>query len=186
MAVLGLGYVGLPLAVVFAEAGYKVIGVDPVAEKVDMIQRGESYVLDISSEQVAALVKAGKLQATTDFSVCAQADAVCICVPTPLRKTGDPDLSFIVSATESLAPYLHRGMVVVLESTTYPGTTRELMLPVLTKASGLEVGRISSWPSRRNGWTPGAQTGRPTTPPKWSAASPRPAAKSPPPGTHRP
>ncbi len=140
VVVLGLGYVGLPLAVVFAQAGFKVIGVDPIAEKVEMIQRGQSYVMDIPSEQVAALVKAGKLQATTDFAVCAQADAVSICVPTPLRKTGDPDLSFIVSATEALAPYLHRGMVVVLESSTYPGTTRELMLPVLTRSSGLEVG----------------------------------------------
>ena len=140
VAILGLGYVGLPLAVVFAEAGFTVLGVDPVAEKVEMLQRGESYVMDVPSEKVARLVKAGKLSATTDFSVTTRSDAVSICVPTPLRHTGDPDLSFIISATESLAPYVHPGMVVVLESSTYPGTTRELMLPRLTEQSGLVPG----------------------------------------------
>ncbi len=140
VAILGLGYVGLPLAVVFAEAGFKVIGVDPVAEKVERINRGDSYVMDIPSEQVARLVQSGRLSATTDFSVCTQADAVSICVPTPLRQTGDPDLSFIISATTSLAPYLHRGVVVVLESSTYPGTTRELMLDQLEQVSGLQAG----------------------------------------------
>jgi UDP-N-acetyl-D-glucosamine dehydrogenase len=113
VAILGLGYVGLPLAVVFAEAGFTVLGVDPVAEKVEMLQRGESYIMDVPTEQVARLVKAGKLIATTDYSVTTRADAVSICVPTPLRKTGDPDLSFIISATEMLAPYVHPGMVVV-------------------------------------------------------------------------
>ena len=141
VAVLGLGYVGLPLAVVFAEAGYRVLGIDPVAEKVEMINRGESYVMDIPSAQVARLVAAGQLSASTDFSACLQADAVSICVPTPLRKTGDPDLSFIISATDSLAPYLHRGMVVVLESSTYPGTTRELMLPRLDCKHDLKAGQ---------------------------------------------
>nr|WP_082389802.1 nucleotide sugar dehydrogenase [Ornatilinea apprima] len=141
VAVMGLGYVGLPLAVVFAEAGYTVVGIDPIESKVESINRGESYVMDIPSEQLAALVSAGKLRATTDTSVLAEADAVSICVPTPLRKTGDPDLSFIVSATESLAPFLHSGMVVVLESSTYPGTTRELMLPVLTECCELQAGR---------------------------------------------
>jgi UDP-N-acetyl-D-glucosamine dehydrogenase len=140
LAVLGLGYVGLPFATVFAEAGFKVIGIDPIVEKVDRIQRGESYVLDVTSEQVARLLGAGRLQATSEFSALGQVDAVAICVPTPLRKTGDPDLSFIVSATEALAQYLHPGMVVVLESSTYPGTTRELMLPRLEEASGLKVG----------------------------------------------
>ena len=101
VAILGLGYVGLPLAVVFAEAGYKVIGVDPIAEKVARVNRGDSYVMDIPSAQLASLVNAGKIQATTDFAACAQADAVSICVPTPLRKTGDPDLSFIISASEA-------------------------------------------------------------------------------------
>ena len=101
VAVLGLGYVGLPFATVFAEAGFKVVGIDPIAEKVAMIQRGESYVLDVTSDQVARLLGAGRLQATTEFSALSQVDAVAICVPTPLRKTGDPDLSFIVSATEA-------------------------------------------------------------------------------------
>jgi len=141
VAIMGLGYVGLPLAVVFAEAGFKVIGIDPVAEKVAMLQKGESYVLDVPSETVARFIKEGKLIASTDFSLLKQADAVSICVPTPLRKTGDPDLSFIISAAESLAPHLHRGMVVVLESSTYPGTTRELVMDRLSEASGLEVGK---------------------------------------------
>lgn len=140
VVILGLGYVGLPLAAVFGEAGYTVIGIDPVQEKVDLINRGQSYVMDVPTETVAALVRAGKLSATTDFAACARADAVSICVPTPLRKTGDPDLSYIISATEGLAPYVHPGMVVVLESSTYPGTTREMVLPRLTDRSGLKAG----------------------------------------------
>jgi UDP-N-acetyl-D-glucosamine dehydrogenase len=140
VAIVGLGYVGLPLATVFAEAGFEVMGVDLDPRKVASLCRGESYVLDVPSEQVQRLVNAGRLTATTDFSVLAQADAVSICVPTPLRKTGDPDLSFIVSATDALAPYLHPGMVVVLESTTYPGTTREMVLPRL-EAGGLKAGQ---------------------------------------------
>jgi len=140
VAVMGLGYVGLPFATVFAEAGFTVIGIDPIPEKIEMIQRGQSYVLDVPSTQIARLVSSGFLSATTDFSVLKEVDAVAICVPTPLRKTGDPDLSFIISATENLAPYLHPGMVVVLESSTYPGTTRELMLTRLAEVSGLTVG----------------------------------------------
>ena len=139
VGVVGIGYVGLPLAVVFAEAGFKVIGLDPIKEKVDAINRGESYILDVDSERVKALVEAGKLSASTDYSVLEEVDAVSICVPTPLRKTGDPDLSFIVSASNSLAPYLHKGMDVVLESSTYPGTTREMVLPALETVSGLKV-----------------------------------------------
>jgi len=139
IGVVGIGYVGLPLAVVFAEAGFEVIGVDPIDEKVAAINRGESYILDIESSRVGALVKAGKLSASTDYAVLKDVDAVSICVPTPLRKTGDPDLSFIASATHSLAPYVHEGMVIVLESSTYPGTTREMVLPVLEATSGLSV-----------------------------------------------
>jgi len=137
--IVGIGYVGLPLAVVFAEAGFTVVGVDPAEEKVAAINRGESYILDVESERVKTLVEAGKLSASTEYSVLEKVDAVSICVPTPLRKTGDPDLSFIVSASKSLAPYLHKGMVVVLESSTYPGTTREMVLPALESASGLKV-----------------------------------------------
>ena len=141
VGVLGLGYVGLPFAVVFAEAGFKVIGIDPIPEKVARIQRGESYVLDVSDATIKRLVGQGCLQATSDFAALEKVDAVAICVPTPLRKTGDPDLSFIVSATEALAQHMHAGMVIVLESSTYPGTTRELMLPRLEEASGLKVGQ---------------------------------------------
>jgi len=141
IGILGLGYVGLPLAVVFAEAGYTVTGIEPMKSKVDSLLNGESYVLDVSSETVAKLVKSGKLIPTSDFSAIKDLDAVSICVPTPLRKTGDPDLSFIVSATDELAKYVHAGMVVVLESTTYPGTTRELILPRLNQEAGLEVGK---------------------------------------------
>ncbi|MDY6866391.1 MAG: nucleotide sugar dehydrogenase [Chloroflexota bacterium] len=139
IGVVGIGYVGLPLAVVFAEAGFDVIGVDPIDEKVAAINRGESYILDIDSARVEALVNAGKLSASTDYAVLKDVDAVSICVPTPLRKTGDPDLSFIASASQSLAAYVHEGMVIVLESSTYPGTTREMVLPVLEATSGLSV-----------------------------------------------
>ncbi len=141
VSVLGLGYVGLPLAVVFAEAGFKVLGVDPDARKIDALRRGESYILDVPSDTIRRLVSEGCLDATTDFAALKEADAVSICVPTPLRKTGDPDLSFIISAADSLAQYVHPGMVVVLESTTYPGTTRELILPKLIEAGGLTVGK---------------------------------------------
>jgi len=140
VAILGLGYVGLPLATVFAEAGFNVIGIEPDNKKVESLVHGDSYVQDVPSEQLSRLVREGKLEATTDFSALQTADAVSICVPTPLRKTGDPDLSFILSATESLAKYMHSGMVIVLESTTYPGTTREIMLSKLTETCALKVG----------------------------------------------
>lgn len=140
LVVLGLGYVGLPLATVFAEAGFNVLGIDPDAHKVDLLNKGESYIGDVDSEQVARLVKDGKLRGSTDFAELADADAVSICVPTPLRKTGDPDLSFILSAAGELAETLHPGMVIVLESTTYPGTTRELVLSTLAEKSELKVG----------------------------------------------
>ncbi len=140
IAILGLGYVGLPLAVVFGEAGFQVTGVDPDTRKIDALKKGESYIPDVKTEAVAKLVKAGRLTATTDFSVLKEMDAVSICVPTPLRQTGDPDMSFIISATEQLAKYMHKGMVVVLESTTYPGTTRELLLPKLGVDRNLKVG----------------------------------------------
>lgn len=140
MAVLGLGYVGLPLAVVFGNAGFEVIGIDPDARKVDSLNKGVSYIPDVPAKDVARLVQNGKLTATIDFSVLKDVDAVSICVPTPLRKTGDPDMSYIDAATSELAKYVHAGMVIVLESTTYPGTTREVVLPMLTEKSGLIVG----------------------------------------------
>ena len=140
VAILGLGYVGLPLAVVFAEAGFHVTGIDPDQRKVTTVNRGESHIPDVPTEQVSRLVADGRLQATTDFSVLQNAEAVSICVPTPLRKTGDPDLSFILDATQELAKYMHPGMVVVLESTTYPGTTREILLPRLGDERDLVAG----------------------------------------------
>jgi UDP-N-acetyl-D-glucosamine dehydrogenase len=140
IAVLGMGYVGLPLAVIFAEAGFEVIGIDPIQEKVDLLNRGESYIIDVPTEQVKKLVGAGRLKASTDYSVIKSVDAVSICVPTPLRKTGDPDLSYIVNAAHGLSLYVHPGMIVVLESSTYPGTTRELVLPELTGDGNLKVG----------------------------------------------
>jgi UDP-N-acetyl-D-glucosamine dehydrogenase len=140
IAILGLGYVGLPLAVVFGEAGFNVTGVDPDKRKVDALKEGRSYIPDVPTEAVAKLVKSGKLVATTDFSVLKNMDAVSICVPTPLRQTGDPDMSYIISAMDELNKYMHKGMVVVLESTTYPGTTRELLLPKLGNEHGLTIG----------------------------------------------
>jgi UDP-N-acetyl-D-glucosamine dehydrogenase len=140
IVVLGMGYVGLPLAVIFADAGFNVVGIDPDKKKNELLNQGKSYIGDVPSEQVARLVKAGKLRATEDFSVLQQADGVSVCVPTPLRTTKDPDLSYIISATEDIRKYLHPGMAIVLESTTYPGTTRELMLKELTKDSKLKVG----------------------------------------------
>jgi len=160
MAVLGLGYVGLPLAVVFAEAGFEVIGIDPDMSKVDSINKGVSYIPDVSSEDVEKLVKSGLLKATADFSILKDVEAVSICVPTPLRKTGDPDMSYIDAATSELAKYVHAGMVIVLESTTYPGTTREFVLPILTENNDLVVGEdlfLSLSPERvdtgREDWT---------------------------------
>jgi len=140
IAILGMGYVGLPLAVVFAEAGFIVTGIDPDVRKIESLNKGASYIPDISTQRLTPLVKSGHLKATTDFSVLKEMDAISICVPTPLRKTGDPDMSFILSATEQLAKYMHKGVVVVLESTTYPGTTREVLLPMLGEANGLTVG----------------------------------------------
>ena len=137
--VVGLGYVGLPLAVELAESGVRVTGIDVQASKVDAINAGRSYVLDVPSERVAHLVKKGLLSATTDFSVTAELDTINVCVPTPLRKTREPDLSFIVQAVESLLPHMRSGQLLILESTTYPGTTEEILLPML-QAVGLEPG----------------------------------------------
>lgn len=141
VGIIGLGYVGLPLAVVFAEAGFHVVGIDLDPRKVEAIGRGESYIEDIPQERLAPLAREGRLTATTDFAALRACDAVSICVPTPLRKTGDPDISYIIDATEQIARHLHPGMLIVLESTTYPGTTTEVILPRLSSpASGLRVG----------------------------------------------
>ena len=139
VAVIGLGYVGLPLAVLLAEAGYQVVGVDTDEKKVAAVNRGESHVLDVSHETLKAVVDAGNLSASTSYEDLSDADGISISVPTPLRKTGDPDLSYILDAARKLAPVLHSPMVVILESTTYPGTTREVVLPELEN-SGLTIG----------------------------------------------
>ena len=138
--VIGLGYVGLPLAVEFANAGYHVVGLDIDQRKVDAIAAGTSYIPDVPESDVARLVAAHRLQATTDFAEIARLDTVNICVPTPLRKTKDPDVSYMVAAVTEVARYLHPGMLVILESTTYPGTTQELARPIL-EATGLKAGR---------------------------------------------
>jgi len=140
IGVIGLGYVGLPLAVEFAKAGYRVTGIDTNGEKVARVNAGNSYVQDVPSAELKREVAAGRVSATTDFSVLNEIDCVSICVPTPLRKTRDPDVSSIVNAAVEIAKYLHPGQLVLLESTTYPGTTDELILPMLEE-TGLKVGR---------------------------------------------
>src|SRR5216684_4131042 len=134
VGIIGLGYVGLPLAVEFAKAGFSVTGIDIQEEKVAKLKAGESYVQDVPNEALRPLVESQKFQATTDFSVVADLDTINIAVPTPLRKTKDPDMSFIVSACQEIAKYFGPGKLVILESTTYPGTTDELVLPMLEKS----------------------------------------------------
>jgi UDP-N-acetyl-D-glucosamine dehydrogenase len=138
--VVGLGYVGLPLAVEFTRSGFHTTGIDLDERKIDAINAGRSYIPDVATEDVARFRSAGLLDATTDFAVVSELDTINICVPTPLRKTKDPDMSYIVSAAESIASHLHPGMLVVLESTTYPGTTEEVVQPLL-EANGLRAGR---------------------------------------------
>ncbi len=140
LGVCGLGYVGLPLAVEKAKAGFKVVGFDVQKAKVDMVNSGHNYIGDVVNEDLAALVASGNLRATTDFATVASCDCVCIAVPTPLDKHQEPDISYVKSSTESIAPYLHKDMLIVLESTTYPGTTEELLKPILENASGLKCG----------------------------------------------
>ncbi len=140
VAVIGLGYVGLPLAVEFADAGLHVTTVDVDPVKVDSLRRGVSYIPDVPTERLARVVDAGRLAPTTDFAALADVDAISICVPTPLRKTKDPDLSFVVAAVEQVARHLRPGQLVVLESTTYPGTTEEVVRPMLERG-GLVAGR---------------------------------------------
>lgn len=139
LAVIGLGYVGLPLAVEKAKAGYRTIGFDVQKSKVEMVNSGENYIGDVVNEDLAEIVKSGKLSATEDFSEIAQADCICICVPTPLDKHQQPDISYVKASTESIVPYLHKEMLIVLESTTYPGTTEELLKPIL-ESTGLKCG----------------------------------------------
>ncbi len=132
IGIIGLGYVGLPLAVAFAEAGFQVLGLDVQLDKVQQINEGGSYIADVAEEKVSALVQSGKLRASSCYEDLKEVDTISICVPTPLRKTRDPDMSFIEQATESIAEICRPGMLIVLESTTYPGTTEEIILPKIT------------------------------------------------------
>ncbi len=140
VGIIGLGYVGLPLAVEFAKVGFDVTGIDIDQRKIDSINKGISYIQDVPTKEVKELVKAGKLRATSDFSVLRKIDTINICVPTPLRKSKDPDISYILAATKEIAKYLHKGQLIILESTTYPGTTEEVMQPML-EAKHLKAGR---------------------------------------------
>lgn len=140
VGVVGLGYVGLPLAVEKAKAGFRTIGFDVQKEKIEMVNQGHNYIGDVVDHDLADLVKAGMLSATTDFSFVKDVDFIAICVPTPLDKHQEPDISYVKSSAEAIAKYLSKETIVVLESTTYPGTTEELVKPILEKGSGLKCG----------------------------------------------
>jgi len=141
LGVIGLGYVGLPLAVEKAKVGYKTIGFDIQEKKVHWVNKGQNYIKDIIDSDLKEVVDKGLLRATTDFSFVKDVDTICICVPTPLDIHQQPDLSYIRSSTENIAKYLHRSILIVLESTTYPGTTEEVIKPILEKVSGLKCGK---------------------------------------------
>jgi UDP-N-acetyl-D-glucosamine dehydrogenase len=140
VGVIGLGYVGLPLAIEMAQEGFQVTGIDIDRGKVESVNAGISYILDVTNETLFSLVVKGSLRATQSLAAVESLDAVSICVPTPLRKTKDPDLSYVIASVEAVHNHLRPGQLVVLESTTYPGTTREVVLPILEK-SGLQVGK---------------------------------------------
>lgn len=139
VGVVGLGYVGLPLALAFSEAGFKVLGVDVEQKTVDSINQGKSYIIDVSSDRLSSVLANRLLEATTDQGKLSEADAICICVPTPLTKTKEPDLSYVIHECEEISKRLKPGQLIILESTTYPGTTREVILPILER-SGLRGG----------------------------------------------
>ena len=140
VGIVGLGYVGLPLAVAFIEVGFKVLGFDTQQKWVDSVNKGQSYVVDVGSESLSAAIAKNLLEATKDQSRLKEVDAICICVPTPLTITKDPDLSYVIYESEEVSKYLQPGQLIVLESTTYPGTTSEVMLPILER-SGLKAGQ---------------------------------------------
>ena len=140
VGVVGLGYVGLPLAVEKAKAGFKTIGFDVQEEKVKMVNEGHNYIGDVVNEDLKELVESGMMKATSDFSFVKDVDFIAICVPTPLDKHQEPDISYVKSSTEAISKHLSRDTMVVLESTTYPGTTEELLLPILEEGSGLKCG----------------------------------------------
>ena len=160
IAVVGLGYVGLPLAVEFANAGFDVTGIDVSADKVKKINKGQNYIDDVDSKLLKSLVKSGKLKATTEYSAIKKIDCVSICVPTPLGKTGDPDISYMLSARDAILPHIKSPLLFVLESTTYPGSTNELIIPLMEE-KGLKVGEdvfIAFSPERVDPGNPVYQT----------------------------
>lgn len=162
IAVIGLGYVGLPLACEFAESGFSVTGIDLAKKKVDGVNKGKSHILDVESKRLKNLVKKRKrLKATTEFKVLSRCDVAIICVPTPLNRVKDPDISFILNAAKKIRKYIHKGTLIVLESTTYPGTTDEVLLPEFEE-SGLKVGKdifLCFSPERVDPGNPDFQTG---------------------------
>ena len=173
VGVVGLGYVGLPLAVEYAKAGFRVTGIDLQEAKVDRLNAGESYIQDVPTNEVAEFVKNGRLSATSDFSVVAELDTINICVPTPLRKTKDPDMSFIVSACEEIAKFVHPGMLAILESTTYPGTTDELVLRPMLEHRDCKSEKTFSCASLLSVSTRAIRSSKPGISPRWSAVQRR-------------
>ena len=167
---MGLGYVGLPLARAFIDAGYRILGFDVDPTKIEKLSRGESYIGHLSSEWIAKCIENGCLEPTADMQRLERPDAILICVPTPLTASRDPDLSYVESTAQEIAKRLRPGQLVVLESTTYPGTTRDVMLPILAK-SGLACGDDFFWLTALNVKIPGTPTTRPAVFPKWLVAA---------------
>src|SRR5258708_465891 len=158
--VIGLGYVGLPLALTLSEAGFNVTGIDIDTNRVDAILSGRSYITDVGDKELQKATLEKRFRATTDLSEIRNLDAVSICVPTPLRKTKDPDMSYVIAAADAIAKELRPGQLVILESTTYPGTTEELVLPAL-EARGLQVGEdffLAYFPERVDPGNPNFST----------------------------
>jgi UDP-N-acetyl-D-glucosamine dehydrogenase len=170
IGIIGLGYVGIPLALTTARAGFRVLGFDINAPRVAQINRGESFIRHIPRDAVGEAIEQDRFEATADFARLDEPDAVLICVPTPLTRYREPDLSFVVKTTEAIAARLRPGQLVVLESTTYPGTTEEVLKPILNRAAS-RAASISSSPSRRSGKIPGTSISAPAQSRRSSAAT---------------
>ena len=163
IGIVGLGYVGLPLLIQFAKSGAKVLGIDLDEKKADALNKGQSYIKHIASDDVRVQVEAGKAEATTDYSRVKELDAVLICVPTPLDANREPDISYVLNTGQSIAPHLPEGIVVSLESTTYPGTTEDELRTVLEKGSGLKAGidfYLAYSPEREDPGNPDSQVAK--------------------------
>ena len=169
VGVIGLGYVGLPLVKTFLQKGFRVTGFDIDQKKVDMLNRGKSYIRHISAAELKDFLGRKRFKASADFRGLRDVDAILICVPTPLDGHGSPDLSYVLNSTITVAEHIRKGQLVILESTTYPGTTDDEMLPIL-EAGGLRGGRDFPWLSRRSGRTRETRISRRPRPPRSSAA----------------